>query len=469
MRGILKRIFTFYSIRSFWLAAVLPFFSWFPYFLLIFIFEHHKIISGIGYMALAAIPLLAGRLWAAKAPLPDTLFARLLPLLLPPMMMMTSLSLMVYIPLHMSDEPFISVSSLGIILLAVSVPLCCFYLAFLFCAERRRKSAAKMRGAACLMLCVISCAGLAAAAYYVANRDIVRSSGGAYVGHGVNILLYRPFNPENRLTQPTSPPSLRIASGHPRLDGAIALYPVYAAFAQAVYTGLNERTADEIIKCTNTVEAYQRLTDGQTDIFFGAAPSQEQRDYAAAKGLTLTETPIAREAFVFFVHNDNPVRSLTQTQIRAIYSGRIRNWKDLGGPDEPILAFQRPEGSGSQTTMLRIMEGKAMVRPLREERHIGMGDIILGVAAYRNRYNAIGYSFRWYATALYPNPDIRLLGIDGVEPTPENIKSGAYPFTVPFVAVTARPLSPQSEILLGWILGPEGQDLIRRVGYVPLR
>jgi phosphate transport system substrate-binding protein len=60
------------------------------------------------------------------------------------------------------------------------------------------------------------------------------------------------------------------------------------------------------------------------------------------------------------------------------------------------------------------------------------------------------------------------LAIDGVEPTPENIQSGAYPFTVPLVAVTARPLSAQSQRLLDWISGPEGQELLERVGYVPL-
>ena len=62
-----------------------------------------------------------------------------------------------------------------------------------------------------------------------------------------------------------------------------------------------------------------------------------------------------------------------------------------------------------------------------------------------------------------------MLAIDGIEPTPENIASGAYPFTEPVLAVTARPLSPQSKSLLDWILGPEGQDLIARIGYVPLR
>jgi phosphate transport system substrate-binding protein len=133
------------------------------------------------------------------------------------------------------------------------------------------------------------------------------------------------------------------------------------------------------------------------------------------------------------------------------------------------LAFQRPEGSGSQTVLLRIMDGNALAKAPREGQAQGMGDIIIRVAAYRNRNNALGYSFRWYATVLFANPDIRLLAVDGIEPTPENIQSGTYPLSVPVLAVTARPLSPQGKNLLDWILSPEGQDLLKRVGYVPLR
>ena len=97
-----------------------------------------------------------------------------------------------------------------------------------------------------------------------------------------------------------------------------------------------------------------------------------------------------------------------------------------------------------------------------------MGDLINDIAEYRNRSDAIGYSFRWYATAQYANPDIRLLAVDGVPPTEENIRSGSYPLTVPFMAVTVRPLSPESEKLLEWMTGHEGRDLIRRTGYTPL-
>ncbi|WP_279401693.1 substrate-binding domain-containing protein [Piscibacillus salipiscarius] len=67
----------------------------------------------------------------------------------------------------------------------------------------------------------------------------------------------------------------------------------------------------------------------------------------------LNMTPIGREAFVFFVHADNPVDSLKVEEIQGIYSGNITNWKEVGGEDVEIRAFQRPEGSGSQTMLKR--------------------------------------------------------------------------------------------------------------------
>ena len=468
---LLKKIFTRYAVLAFILALVVPplcvicAWSWHAF---VPIGLQHSGPIALSLMALVSI--LAGWFWAAKAPLPDSLFARMMPLLLPPLLLPLA-----YIP----GEPLVSSILLAGILFFVGFPCGCFYLTFLIRSEWRRRSVAKMRGLAWLLGITLACFAPAVTIYLIATHELIQPGGEAsvgeeasikrvFVGHGVDIGDYLPFSQNNRLARPASTPSLRIASKYPRLDGAIALLPAYAAFAQAVYTGLDEESAIEIVKCSNTVLAYSRLVDGEVDIFFGASPSPEQRDSAAAKGLTLTETPIGKEAFVFFVHKDNPVRSLTQAQIKAVYSGRIRNWKELGGPDERILAFQRPAGSGSQTTMLRLMAGETMIKPLREEQSEGMGDIIIGVAEYRNRHNAIGYSFRWYATVLFSSPDIRLLAVDGVEPTPENIRSGVYPFTVPVLAVTARPLSPQSKKLLDWILGPEGQNLLARVGYVPL-
>lgn len=294
---------------------------------------------------------------------------------------------------------------------------------------------------------------------------------------------YDPRMEKNRLARPDSPPSLIIRNAHPRLDGATAFYPLYAAVFNAVYqppaaapdesrSDARSRLwkfTDEHLARTTTRKGYSRLIDGKSDIFFALEPSQEQLREAREKGVVLRLIPIGREAFVFMAHAQNPVSSLSEKQIRDIYARRVRNWKELGGPDAPILAFQRPVNSGSQTIMLHaVMRGESMTQPLREEMLHEMGEIVTQVASYRNQKTSIGYSFRWYATEMKKVPDLKLLAVNGIAPTVENIASGAYPYTVPFYAVVREgALPPATRELLDWLTGPEGRALIAKAGYVP--
>jgi phosphate transport system substrate-binding protein len=257
------------------------------------------------------------------------------------------------------------------------------------------------------------------------------------------------------------------------LDGAIALLPIYGAAARAIYvkeSGATHDARQDAVVCTNTPSAYERLISGKADMIFAAAPSEEQEKLAAGRGLVLTLTPIAREAFVFLIHERNPVKNLSVGDIRAIYGGKIDDWSALGGPAGKILAFQRNANSGSQTVMEQlVMRGAPMRKPLEAEYHGSMGGIIRAVADYRNYPTALGYSFRYYATAMNAVPDLALLSVDGIAPTPENIRSGVYPFLSDVYIVSARPLSENAKKLRDWFLGDEGQQLIADVGYVPIR
>lgn len=289
------------------------------------------------------------------------------------------------------------------------------------------------------------------------------------VSDEVDLFSYAPFVPGNKLVVPATRPTLQLTGSYPRLDGATALYPVYAAVAQAVYVFPDPVTqATRYVECNKTGGAYDRLIAGQVDAIFVAQPSSQQRTAAAAAGVDLTLTPVGREAFVFFVNADNPIDGLTLQQVRDIYTKTVTNWRQLGGPDEPIQAFQRPEGSGSQTAMLaQVMRDTPMAEPQRDEVAGGMGEVINQVATYRNTAGAIGYTFRWYATVMNANPGIKLLTIDGVAPTAENIRNGTYPLSSDFYVVTAGEPQGTTRQLVDWLVGPEGQSLIGQVGYVP--
>jgi phosphate transport system substrate-binding protein len=281
---------------------------------------------------------------------------------------------------------------------------------------------------------------------------------------------YHPFYTDNRLKTFDEPANISFTEDYPVLDGATAAYPVYAAMAQELYQGLDRETVDQYVSCSNTGKAYQRLIDGEIDIFFGAQPSRQQTEAAREKGVAFLLTPIAREAFVFFVHKDNTVNSLSLEQIQDMYQKKITNWNSVGGKTEKIIPFQRPENSGSQTIMLaRVMGDKPLPPPLREEFAAGMGGVINRVAAYRNYSSSIGYSFRFYATGMKPNENIKLLAINGITPSVENIRNGSYPFTVDVYAVTAGSANENTTRLIQWILSEQGQSFITQCGYVRLR
>lgn len=286
-----------------------------------------------------------------------------------------------------------------------------------------------------------------------------------------------PFNHLQKIAVLDKPASLRIGKDYPRLDGATAFAYVYAAFLKATYelpAGYPLESAVlskdfHLFSISTSRGGYTALIEKKADIFFGLEPSEAQRQEARRAGVGLRFVPIGKEAFVFFTSVDNPIDSLTLEEARGIYSGKIRNWKELGGDDAPILAFQRPENSGSQTIMEnKVMNGESMITPPREELIQEMGGLLTAVADYRNGRRALGYSFRWYVTALHAIPGLKLLPLDGIAPTPENIASGRYPVIAPFYAVVREGhTSPQIEALLTWIAGPEGQELVSRSGYVP--
>ena len=286
---------------------------------------------------------------------------------------------------------------------------------------------------------------------------------------------YQPFYEDNRLTALRGKPTLTIANDYPRLDGATAFCPVFAAAVQGVYRHLDRNTVRQYYACNRTPYAYQRLINGEVDLIFAVQPSAEQIAAAKAKGLALQLTPVAKEAFVFLVNTQNPVSNLSVQQIREIYSGRIDNWRAVGGENAGILAFQRPPGSGSQSTMLaKVMQGTPMKDPLREQALVetmakAVERVGTRVADYRNYQPAIGYSFRYYATEMVRNNNVRLLSIDGVAPTAANIRSGRYPFTVDVYMVTVRTPSPQTKQLMNWFLSKQGQRLVEDVGYVRLK
>jgi phosphate transport system substrate-binding protein len=315
--------------------------------------------------------------------------------------------------------------------------------------------------------------GIGAAVQWHRSKTVLPSYGFEYGGgySSTDLYPYEVTNDNNILPklEAASTFTIQNPSEMPILDGAEAAFPVYSAFANAAYENIKKVQLEhgEVVAFTNTIYAYERLLSGDVDIYFGAEPSKEQQQLAKEAGKELVMTPIGKEAFVFFVNPDNKIDSLAVSEIKDIYSGKIKNWSKFGGKDEKIIAFQRPKNSGSQTLLEKIMGDTPIMKPLKEDVPEGMGGIIEQVADYRNYDNSIGFSFRFFATGMKANTDIKLLAIDGIEPSPENIASGQYPFTASLYAITVKDNKKRTiEPFLEWMKGPQGQEIVEEVGYI---
>jgi phosphate transport system substrate-binding protein len=297
---------------------------------------------------------------------------------------------------------------------------------------------------------------------------------------------YQPFMDGTKAVFLNEKSALTLTENLPRLDGATALYPLYSAFAQAVYpekdysltyeergsglTAFLPAPDSSEVHCRNTTVAYRNIVDGNADIIFVAEPSEEQSGYALQNNVELKKTVIGKEAFVFFVNAQNPVDNLTVEQIQDIYSGNITNWKEVGGNDEQIRAFQRNKGSGSQTAFLGFMKGKKIIEPIEENRPGGMGGLVRLVSDYGNYGNSIGFSFKFFVHSMVNSSEIKILKVNGVYPDIQTIKNGQYPISGDFYAVTnAKNKNENVTKLLDWILSEQGQYLVEKTGYCPVK
>jgi phosphate transport system substrate-binding protein len=311
-------------------------------------------------------------------------------------------------------------------------------------------------------LCALSVIGYESYQAYLKSLEVVSTQ-------DVDLSKYRPFAENTEAVSLDEDSTYKIKDNLPTLDGATALFPVYSAFAQAVYPEKDYPLYDSEVVSSQTSGAFDRLLKGNVDIVFMAHPSEEQMKNAETLGLKLTLIPIGREAFVFFVHSKNPVKELTIKQIQGIYAGEITNWNEVGGENEKIRAFQRPEGSGSQSALNKFMNGIPLMDPPSEDIVSAMGGIIKETTNYTNRTNAIGYSFRHFSQEMVHNGKIKNIAVDGILPTKETIKNETYPIVAEFYAITAGSENPHIEEFIKWMQSEQGQKLVELTGYVPLK
>lgn len=189
-------------------------------------------------------------------------------------------------------------------------------------------------------------------------------------------------------------------------------------------------------------------------------------------GVELEMRPIGVDALVFLTSDQNPVDSLTQAQAAGIYAGEITNWKEVGGADAEIIAYQRNETSGSQVMMENVvMDGQPMMDAPKEYRPSEMGRAggrggLLPQQRRRHRLFAL----------LLRDGDVRARGrqaaspLDGVRPLERSDASREYPYTQYNYAVIRKdePENSPARQLFDFLGTAEGKALMAAQGYVPV-
>ena len=259
----------------------------------------------------------------------------------------------------------------------------------------------------------------------------------------------------------------------PGVDGSTACVPLIAQII-ADTTGTPLTEAQSAVNVSTTAYAWENMgvydSEAVQLLIVYEAPDYVKEEISEA-GTQLDQKAVGRDALVFIVNEDNPVQSLTLDQLRDIYAGRTTNWKELGGDDAPIVAFQRGEDSGSQTLFrnLLIGDGDLMAAPT-ELAPASMGGLVDSIASYNNSANAIGFSVYYYIDQMYSQPGLRLLSVEDVTPSYDTIASQEYPLCNDFYAVVRSSDTagtPQRQVY-DWLSTEEGVQCVKKAGYVPL-
>jgi phosphate transport system substrate-binding protein len=209
------------------------------------------------------------------------------------------------------------------------------------------------------------------------------------------------------------------------------------------------------------------LVNGTTDIAESSRPIKpgEARQVKEKFGADIVETPVALDGLAVYLHQSNPVNELTLAQVKAIYTGKFTNWKEVGGADAPVVLYSRENNSGTYVYFKEHV--------LENEDFAPAAQTLAGTAAVVNAVakdpNAIGYGGIAYGVDIKPINIKKEETAPAISPTQENVVSGAYPISRYLYFYTAgKPTNPVAEDFIRWVVSAAGQAVVKEVEYYPL-
>ena len=222
-----------------------------------------------------------------------------------------------------------------------------------------------------------------------------------------------------------------------------------------------------VILAVSTLILVVALINGTTDICQASRPMSdaEKNNLKEKYQTTGVEIPVARDGLSVYVNSANSVKELDMEQLRLIFTGKITNWKEVGGKDGKIILYSRENSSGTYV----FFKEHVLKNADYAQRAQSMPGTAAVVNAVSKEKNGIGYGGAAYAKG------IRVLNIKkdatskAVSPDLAHVQDGSYPLSRPLFFYLRNKAAGEIKAFVDWVLSAEGQEIVTKVGYFPIK
>ena len=209
------------------------------------------------------------------------------------------------------------------------------------------------------------------------------------------------------------------------------------------------------------------LINGTTDVCEAsrAMKDGEKKQLAEKAGAPPIEIPVAKDGLSVYVHESNPLSELTMAQLKAIFTGKVTSWRAVGGPDAKIIPYSRENSSGTYVFFKEHVLENADYTP-RAQAMPGTAAVVNAVV--KEKFS-IGYGGAAYAKGIKVLKIKKDAATAGIAPSDKTIKDGTYPLSRPLFFYTRAKPAADITAFTDWVLSPEGQAIVTKVGYFPIK
>ncbi|KAF0126781.1 MAG: hypothetical protein FD189_1534 [Elusimicrobia bacterium] len=249
------------------------------------------------------------------------------------------------------------------------------------------------------------------------------------------------------------------AGGKITAAGSTTVLPITQKAAEEFMK--KNKDADIVIRGGGSGVGVASIIDGTCDIAAASrAIKPAELEKASKKGRDLVAHVIAMDGISHILHPSNPVKGLTREQIKRLYTTRVKNWKEIGGPDLPVVVLSRDSASGTFEAFSELVLDKKKVRPdaIMQASNQGIASIVARTPG------AIGYVGLGYIT-----DSVRAISVDGVLPDRDAVVRNKYPIARPLFLYTAGKPEGLVKEFIDFIKGPEGRKIVEEQGFVALK